>query len=74
MIILISILLFVNGCTSSSDLEKRANLNAKAGNYYKSIGQNGAATEEYKSAAKNQKDANKLTPILVELFNFFINK
>jgi len=74
IIILISILLIISGCASRSDLKKRANVHAKAGSYYQSIGQNGAATEEYKSAAKNQKDAHKPIQILVDLFNFFINK
>ena len=69
-----SMFTFVTGCASSASLEKQANLNAKAASYYKSIGQDGAAKEEYKSAAKNHEEANKLFPILVELLNMFSSK
>ena len=64
----------ITGCASSSDLEKSANMHAKAGDYYESIGQPHAADEENKLASKKRKDANKVDSILVELFNLLTGK
>jgi len=74
IIISLTIILFFTGCASSSDLEKKANLHAKSGNYYESIGQPGAAREEYNETKEKRNRANKVMPILVELFNLFSEK
>lgn len=61
----------MSGCASSTDIERKANLHAKAGKYYESIGQPGAAKEEYHSANESWQSADDLFPLLIELFNLF---
>ena len=48
IIILILSALIFNGCTSSSELNKSAENNTKAGDYYESIGQPEAAKRSRK--------------------------
>lgn len=69
---LLFICVFVlSGCASSSDLEKRAAIQAKAGDYYKSIGQPQAAAQSHQAAKENRKRAIKSSPLLVELYRLF---
>ncbi|GHE91017.1 hypothetical protein [Thalassotalea profundi] len=69
---LMCVFVFVlSGCVSSSDLEKRAAIQAKAGDYYASIGQPQAAAQSHQAAKDNRKDAIKGGPLLVELFELF---
>ena len=64
----------IAGCASSSELSKKGDNHAKAGEYYKSIGQTEAAEEEYELAKEDRDHAQDLFPALVELFNFFTDK
>ncbi len=59
--------LIITGCASSSTLEKRASIHAKAGEYYESIGQPNVAREEENLARKKRNRANDALPLLVEL-------
>lgn len=61
------------GCASSTSLERQAANNAKAGEYYRSIGQHQTANEEFEQARKNRKDAKKGTSILTDLIDLLTN-
>jgi outer membrane protein assembly factor BamD (BamD/ComL family) len=62
------LLMFITGCSSTSDLNKSAEMHSKAGDYYQAIGQNHAAREEYQQADKIFDRANNVFPLLVDLF------
>ena len=62
------LLMFITGCSSTSDLNKSAEMHSKAGDYYQAIGQNHAAREEYQQADKTFDRANNVFPLLVDLF------
>ena len=62
------LLMFITGCSSTSDLNKSAEMHSKAGDYYQAIGQNHAAREEYQQADKIFERANNVFPLLVDLF------
>ena len=66
---IILLALVTMGCASSSDLDKKAHLQTKAGNYYNAIGQPQAAKEAYSEADKNRKRADSVISIIVEVFN-----
>ena len=72
--LVLTLLFLANGCASSSDIERKARMHAKAGEYYESVGQLAVAREEYRSANKSWDTANDLFPVIVELFNLFTNK
>ncbi|MBA6417377.1 hypothetical protein H4J50_15295, partial [Colwellia sp. 6M3] len=59
------LLMFITGCSSTSDLNKSAEMHSKAGDYYQAIGQNHAAREEYQQADKIFDRANNVFPLLV---------
>lgn len=71
---LVGLTIALSGCASSSDIERKANMHAKSGEYYESIGQSTAAREEYNAANESRDSADDLFPILVELFNLFTKK
>jgi len=73
-ILVLSVICTITGCVSSSDFEKQAEYHDKAADYYKSIGQPGAAREEYESAKKNRDDANDPSSILADLFDILIEE
>lgn len=73
-VFIVIFLLLLTGCASSSDMERRANNHAKAGNYYQSIGQPGVAQGEYSRSKKAREDAEGLFPFLVELVNLLQRK
>ncbi|MCJ8319278.1 MAG: hypothetical protein MJK12_06570 [Colwellia sp.] len=68
IIILILSASILNGCASSSELSKRAENNAKAGEYYESIGQPEAAKRSRKMAQENNDDSMTIEAILFDLF------
>lgn len=70
---LLVLLAFVTGCASSSDLEKSAQLHAKTGDYYESIGQPGAAKEENNATYKDRDQATGFIAIFVDLFEHISN-
>jgi len=67
IIILILSATILNGCASSSELSKRAENNAKAGDYYESIGQPEAAKRSREIAQKNNEDSLSFEAILFDL-------
>ena len=62
------LLMFITGCSSTSDLNKSAEMHSKAGDYYQAIGQNHAAREEYQQADKTFDRADNVFSLLVDLF------
>jgi PBP1b-binding outer membrane lipoprotein LpoB len=68
IIILIFSSLILTGCASSSELNKRAENNAKAGEYYESIGQPEAAKRSREMAQENNEDSLTIEAILFNLF------
>ena len=62
------LLMFITGCSSTSNLNKSAEMHSKAGDYYQAIGQNHAAREEYQQADKTFDRADNVLPLLVDLF------
>ena len=62
------LLMFITGCSSTSDLNKSAEMHSKAGDYYQAIGQDHAAREEYQQADKTFDRADNVLPLLVDLF------
>lgn len=56
------------GCASSSDYQKSADSNAKAGEYLESIGQPEEAQRAYEAARKESEASTGLFPTLVSLF------
>jgi len=65
--ILFILILVLNGCASKSELNKRADNNEKAGDYYESIGQPEAAKQERKMARENREDSRKIETILFDI-------
>ena len=68
IIILIFSFLILTGCASSSELNKKAENNAKAGKYYESIGQPEAAKRSREMAQENKDDSLSIDAILFDLF------
>ena len=66
--ILFILILVLNGCASTSELNKRADNNEKAGDYYESIGQPEPAKEERKMVRENREDSRKFKATLVDIF------
>ena len=62
------LLMFITGCSSTSDLNKSAEMHSKAGDYYQAIGQDHAAREEYQQADKTFDRADNVFSLLVDLF------
>lgn len=62
------LLTLITGCSSTSDLNKSAEMHSKAGDYYKAIGQDHAAREEYQEADKTFDQADNVFSLLVDLF------
>ncbi|WP_448248478.1 hypothetical protein [Thalassotalea agariperforans] len=61
-------LIALNGCATSSALERSADNNVKAGKYYESIGQSEVAEQHRKIAAQNRKDSRKFSTLLFDIF------
>jgi hypothetical protein len=59
----------ISGCSSYSELKKSSANHAKAGEYYESIGQPEAASEERQLAHRDRKRALKLDAVLVEIIS-----
>jgi hypothetical protein len=70
----VTCLVVITGCASSSDIEKSADNHAKAGSYYQSIGQPNAAMEENRQARKERDDATGFITLFVDLINLFNKK
>lgn len=66
-VIIFIVFFLLTGCVSSSALNKRAHNNAKAGDYYESIGQPDAAKEERKMAKENLEDSYRIDTILFDI-------
>ncbi|MGB1199243.1 MAG: hypothetical protein ACPG46_09350 [Thalassotalea sp.] len=67
-VITLLFILLLGGCASSKQLQKEANQNAKAGEYYESIGQPNAAQQERSSARSNRKEAFRIETLLYDIF------
>jgi|TARA_B110000014_G_C19853123_1_gene442031 outer membrane protein OmpA-like peptidoglycan-associated protein len=65
--IFIILFLVLGGCTSSSELKKRASNNEKAGDYYESIGQPEVAKQEREMAQENRKNSRKFETLLFDI-------
>ena len=61
------VILTLTGCMSHSELKKRSEINAKAGDYYESIGQPEAAKRSRKISQDNQDDSLTIEAILSDL-------
>ncbi|TWX65194.1 hypothetical protein ESZ36_18095 [Colwellia demingiae] len=66
-IILFLLALILSGCASNSELNKRADNDAKAGDYYESIGQPEAAKRSREMAQENRDDSLSFEAILFDL-------
>ncbi|TWX47193.1 hypothetical protein [Colwellia hornerae] len=66
-VIIFSVFFLLTGCASSSELNKKAHNNAKAGDYYESIGQPEAAKEERKMARENLQDSYRIDTLLFDI-------
>lgn len=61
------VILTLTGCMTHSELKKRSEINAKAGDYYESIGQPEAAKRSRKISQDNQDDSLTIEAILSDL-------
>ena len=61
------VILTLTGCMSHSELKKRSEINAKAGDYYESIGQPEAAKRSRKISQDNKDDSLTIEAILFDL-------
>jgi len=61
------VILTLTGCMSHSELKKRSEINAKAGDYFESIGQPEAAKRSRKISQDNQDDSLTIEAILSDL-------
>ncbi len=66
-IIIFLLTLILSGCASNSALNKKADNDEKAGDYYESIGQPEAAERSRKMAQDNRDDSLSFEAILVDL-------
>jgi Tfp pilus assembly protein PilF len=66
-VIIFIVFSLLTGCVSSSALNKRAHNNAKAGDYYESIGQSDAAKEEREMARDNLENSYRIGTILFDI-------
>lgn len=60
-------ILLLNGCSSSAELKKKADINTKAGDYYESIGQTDTAKQEREIARKNRKNSNSIENMIFDI-------
>jgi hypothetical protein len=67
-IIFIILLATITGCASSASLQDSADNHTKASEYYKSIGQDSAATEERALAKEDNDNALGIFAILLDIF------